>query len=166
MRPAPTFTPPTLCDLIELADHIRPADAAELAAGFGMPPFESAAMSLRLSDSAFSARVNGRLLAVYGIRADSILDGTAVIWALGTRAAQEEWRTFARWSAPCLERLADTLPWAATLHNAVHAQNEASIRWLGWLGASFGNPFYAKPEGLPPAAFIPFSIERSDIRHV
>lgn len=158
----PIFTPPTEQDLLDLAADIRPEDAAEIDAATGLPPYEAVRLSVSASDAAYAVRLDGRLIAIFGIYAESIIEETAIIWALGTRQVIPNWRTFARWSRPGLLSLADEMPWVTTLQNCVHAPHATAIRWLGWLGADFGEPFQTEhPLTRQPQTFIPFSLKRS-----
>lgn len=166
-RDRPSFAAPDRDDILELAANLRPSDRAELhIATLGLHPGRAIERSVAASDAAIAARLGGRLVAVFGVRADSLLDRTAIVWALATRELDRNPRPFIRWSPRALAVIAGALPWACTLHNAVWALNTPAIRWLGWLGAAFGTPYAAAPSHPFQASettFVPFSIERADL---
>ena len=163
----PAFAPPDGEDLLELASNLRSADRAELyIATLGLSAIRAIELAVRSSDHTLAARLDGRLVAVFGIRADSLLDRTAIVWALGTREIDRLPRPFIRWSPRALRVLSSALPWADRLTNSVWSLNTPARRWLAWLGAGFGTPYAAAP--VPPfqsaeTTFIPFTIERSEL---
>ena len=162
----PTFHPPTPADIDAVAANIRPADAEELRLGcWGLPTRPALAACIDVSDLSIAARLSGSAAAIFGIRADSILDRTAIIWMIGTRTLDTCPRTLARASRPCLATLAATLPWAETFRNAVPSSHTATLRWLAWLGAYFSTPVLVPDPDCPTrhVPFTPFNIERSTL---
>jgi hypothetical protein len=170
----PTFKTPTPEDLDAIAADIRPADAEELRIGcWGLPPRQALAASLACSDFSIVALAltpapsgtSTTHAAIFGIRADSILDRSAIIWMIGTRALDRLPRALARSSRPCLSTLAATLPWAETFRNAVPSSHETTLRWLSWLGAYFSHSIRVPDPDRPHTyiPFTPFTIERSAI---
>lgn len=160
----PAFTIATPADALELADNLRPPDALELALSTaGLHPRQACLHCLACSDATFAARIDGRLVCLFGASALSLLNRSATLWLVGTREVETSYRTFARWSRRGLAMAAQTVPWAVTFHNAVHAEHRTAVRWLAWLGASFGPSFTAPPldPSAQPALFLPFTIERS-----
>jgi hypothetical protein len=156
--PKPIFTDPTPDDVAELAARIRPADAQEIAlTAPGFTPSQAVALSVRLSDVSIAGRIEGDLIAIGGIRAESLIQQTATVWLLATDYADRHPRQFARWSRPALRTISDALPWAEHLHNHVWADHHQAVRWLSFLGASFSSAV----NGPTGAAFFPFTIERS-----
>lgn len=164
-RQLPCFTAATPADIDELAATLRPADALELTLATGLPPREAVIQSFRCSDSSVAARLApGQPLAcVFGARAASLLDRSAYVWMIGAAECDARWFTFARHSRRGLALAAQSVPWAETLTNIVHARHATAIRWLAFLGARFHPPVaIPQPDG-SAARFLPFTIERSAI---
>ena len=161
----PIFTAATPDDIDELASNLRPADAIELTIASGLTPAEGILQSVRCSDCSFAARLRpcAPLHCIFGIRAASLLDRSAYVWMLGTRAIDADPIAFARHSRRGLALAAQSLPWAEIFTNIVHEQHHAAIRWLAWLSATF-HPAVRIPQPDGSAApFLPFTIERSAI---
>jgi hypothetical protein len=157
-RDRPVFSDPTPEDLRELAANIRQPDADELRLSHAIDPLRAATLAVRVSDHTVAARLDGRLVALFGVRADCLADRTALVWALGTREIDRRPAPFLRWSPRALLAVADCMPEARTFHNAVWEGHRHALRWLAWLGADFGTPYAAGPSS---ATFLPFTIERT-----
>lgn len=114
-----------------IAADVRPADRDEVMASHGLSPGRALDLSVRLSYRCWYVELDGEPLALVGVATQSLLSGTASPWLLGTTAIERNPMAFLRAS----RRLFPTLIQGTNyLENRVDARNEASIRWLAWLG--------------------------------
>jgi len=160
----PTFHTATPADIAAVAADIRPSDAEELRIGcWGMSPHPALAHSVSVSDLSIAARLDGQAAAIFGVRAHSLIDRTAIIWMIATRTADAHPRLLARASRPCLHTLMRILPWAETFHNAFPSSHTHVRQWLEWLGAWFSTPILVPDPGHPGHAipFTPFTIGKA-----
>ncbi|MCI5836231.1 MAG: hypothetical protein MR209_00060 [Veillonellaceae bacterium] len=121
--------------LQRLGAHMRPHDVEECTA-FGVSPVEAVLQSAYHPESESFAVLDeaGEALWVYG-RGRARNAGGMGIWCLGRIGSERYARFFLQESKRVLERwLDDGLP----LWNYVSVSNDASLRWLAWLGATFG----------------------------
>lgn len=142
-----TFTRAVPEDAAELAADLRDADAREMMLHMGFGPRDGVALSCYASDACFAGRVGGRLFCLFGVCRDSVLSDTATIWALGTRAIDASPRDFLRGSVEGMRIAMSALPDVDAFSNWVLVENEASARWLDWLGAHWGHGTLVTPFG-------------------
>ncbi len=113
--------------------HMRAADAAECRAMGVFSPIAALRFSMGNSD-ATTALFDGRPAAMFGTRSLNVLAGLGCVWLLGTDDLTVHRRAFlqasAKWRYKLFERY-------SVLRNFVSLDNEASLRWLTWLGAEF-----------------------------
>ena len=100
-------------------------------------PGQALAYSLRKSSHAWTAIVDGRPEAMFGIGDLNILAGVVAPWLLGTDAVEDNVRAFLRMSRDFKSQLLARYP---VMRNFVDDRNTASIRWLRWLGATMTDP--------------------------
>jgi hypothetical protein len=130
-------------DWRHVAEHIRPADRAELTA-LGRLPEQALLDGVRLSQLCFTIWMGGNPAAVFGATPQG------AIWLLGTPAIARHSAWFLRISPGCVNVLHSCSP---VLWNWVDARNTVHIRWLRWLGFQFHDPVAA---GVNGEMFIPF----------
>lgn len=145
-----------LWDCSSLAGTLREADRKELAAISKGTPLASLQRCVSHSDKAWAVREikTGRTLAVFGIREHPNAEGYGIIWMLGSRHLKHYRRELLTVSPGWIEEFHEDYH---TLTNCVHAENTAHIRWLKWLGCSFGDKFIG---GINGEEFIPFVHEK------
>lgn len=144
-----TVRPATLSDVDSLmAQGLRSADLVELAA-VPVNPRDALERGVRQSVTALTVEAGGVPCAIFGVAVDprDPSGATGLVWLLGTDGLLGIQRQFLRESARWLEVLEAPFE---TVGNAVHHENELHIRWLEWLGFSFGEragPFihFSKP---------------------
>ncbi len=83
--------------------------------------------ALGTSSKAWTALVDGQPEAMFGVVVESVLDGTAVPWFLGTDEVYRHGRALLMWGPGMVDRLCDST-W--TLRNLVSAENDKAIRLL------------------------------------
>ena len=138
-----------------LAPRVREADRREIWAASHRDPEHALAHGLRLSDRAWAGYGDGRLACLFGVGPASLLGRVGVPWLIGSDDLVRHQTAFLRRSRPVLATLFDGYD---VLTNFVDARNEASIRWLGWLGFRFGDPAPFGPDRLP---FYRFELKRT-----
>ncbi len=148
-----TMFPATEDDARELAPLLRAGDLAEIAAQHGRPPVDILVESVRASTEAVAGRADGRLICIGGVGSLTLIGRIGVPWLMGTDLIDLHRREFMRQTRTMIERFHDTYP---VLRNVVDARYDAAIRWLRWLGFSFGAPVPMGVSGLP---FLPFEKE-------
>lgn len=129
-----TFEAALAAHAAELAREMRPADAAELTLMEGLPPGEVLEMSVRMSDAAFTARLDGRIACIFGARRISLMEDSAAIWLVAGRVADERPLTFVRHVRRGMSLVRRAVP-AQVYTNYVWADNEKHVRLVQWLGA-------------------------------
>jgi hypothetical protein len=120
-----------------IADHMRAADVAEIAAWSGRLPGAALAKSLDQSDFALTALFDGVPAVMFGCRGTDLLARSASPWLLGTDQVETRYRQFLRGSTSYLKAMMEKYD---HLINAVDDRNEVSKRWLAWLGFQMGEP--------------------------
>jgi len=144
---------PATEDLLRaMAPRMREADRAECAA-FGAGPEEALLESLRLSTWArVAVTPSGSPIAAWGLVLLSALGGVGRPWMLSTALVKRYRKDFLRESRRQLVDLHQLCP---VLRGVTDARYRGAVRWLGWLGFSFGPPVE-----IGGAPFLPF--ERID----
>jgi hypothetical protein len=157
-----TWAYPTDAMIEHVGRRMRAHDAEECRLMSGLFPVDALGVGVAASDVAFCALANREPVAIFGGRNGSALDPSmGMIWELGTEWIDRHPLTFARHSKAALRMFWDGLD-VERAGNMVWAENEASRRWLYWLGASFGREVVPGRLG---GVFIPFTIER-EANHV
>ena len=113
-----------------IVPHLRQADIDEIRSMTGLPPSAAVACSIAVSERGFTALLDGKPCAVFGVH-----DG--IIWLVGTDEITHHPITFYRNSKRIFQNLKNGY---ARLFNFVHADNTFSLRWLRWLGFSVDPP--------------------------
>ena len=153
---------PTPEMVADLANNMREIDAAECYLAGRHSPAAAAVAGSR-GDYTVAALVSGRVLCMFGASRQCMLGDTVTIWELGTHLVERHPRLFVERSRDGLARVWQAMgEHVARGQNAAWAGNKASLRWLYWLGATFGRELPLGPFGAP---FVPFTLER-EIRHV
>jgi hypothetical protein len=147
----------TACDARDLAPRLRAADVLEIEAGSGRTPIDVLACSIARSLWSEALLIDGRVEALGGLGAMSILLGPGVPWLMGSDALTASPRWFLRQSRRQVERMSRQY---GRLVNWVDARNAASIRYLGHLGFVLDPPAPWGAAGLP---FRRFHKERSNV---
>lgn len=150
-------------DVAEAVAGLRPEDVWELAMYEGLDVGRVVEMSVAASEVCEAVRVDGRLVALMGVRVESVIGAEAVIWAVATEAAREYPVTFLRRCKEAVGRLMRAVP-AEVYVNWVWEGNVMHLNWLHWLGAHISSEvapgalggvyrkFYLEPEMEPSVA--------------
>lgn len=138
-----------------IAADAREADVVELWAQARATPAECMARGLKLSTLVFTGLIDDVPVCMFGATPYSILAGQGVAWMVGSNglAPLRAQKALLRASKPELAILLRRYP---LLFNAVDERNEATQRWLRWLGALFLEP---APIGRDGELFRPFFIK-------
>lgn len=110
-----------------LARHMRTVDRRECAAMMGRDPRGSLRHALAASTHAWTALVEGRPHAMFGLVIESALTGRGVPWFLGTDEVWRHPRALLAIGPQVLSTMHDSSP---TLANLVSADNAPAIRLL------------------------------------
>lgn len=109
-------------------------DALECAV-FGHTPKRALRLAFGSSYIAFTVLVDGEPEAMFGVRTDSLIEGSGLVWLLMTKKAHRHAVSIVRLGKRYTQALHTQY---ALLHNHVHADNHAAIRWLTRLGYLVG----------------------------
>lgn len=116
-------------DVGYIAANLRAPDAKELAI-YGLEPLPGLQVSCDASVSAYTLlEPDGTPMAIVGTTKDHM------IWLLGTDAVPRHPIRFLRHSKEVLSHM---FSGHRRLWNFVHAENTLHIKWLEWLGFTFG----------------------------
>lgn len=122
----------TLEDAIEMAPLMRREDLDEVWELSRQTGFEALVGSIDLSGSqAWTVRVNGKIMAMWGIVDVSIIGGIALPWALTTPEVDRHPKEFMR---ACREAVAFLRRHYTISINRVDARYEKALRWARRLG--------------------------------
>lgn len=121
-----------------IAANMRQADRDEVAASSGRSPLSALSYSFRHSRWCWVALIDGKPEVIFGVGDLNILGRVGAPWLLGSDAIWQHRKEFMRRSAWWRDQL---LARYSVLRNVVDCRNSASIRWLGWLGFRFSQPF-------------------------
>lgn len=125
----------TLRDAAEMAPHMRREDADEVWAEARMAPYEALVWSLGLSGSdAWTVRVRGKIMAMWGVVPVNLLGGEVVPWLLTTYEVERHPREFMRAARAAVNDLKKF----RLAHNRVDARYEKALRWAGRIGFEVG----------------------------
>ncbi|MCG7932113.1 MAG: hypothetical protein N0E44_18945 [Candidatus Thiodiazotropha lotti] len=139
-----TITSAKLSEIDELLADLRQADADEMAALSFSDPHDTVAKSIALSPRAYTLRVEGELVCIFGVGMISMVGPEGAPWLLGTNAIKRHRRVFLELSKPISTYLLSNY---AHLRQLVDVRNRLSVRWLKWLGFDFHGPIEAGHKG-------------------
>jgi hypothetical protein len=115
-----------------IANNMRAADILECTA-MGHTPKQALRSGLRTAAEAWTVKVDGRPIAMFGLRVTSALGGTGIPWLLGTDEVYRHPREMIRWGEAILGRWLESYP---DLYNYVSVGNAPAIRMLKRWGAT------------------------------
>ncbi len=136
-----------------VAQHMRARDINELYAGWGEPEIEIAKAIGASPLYARTAFWDLEPLAIFGMRALTVLGGSAEVWCFGTRSIERHKLAFLRASRSAVRQMHR---WNPMLTNYVDVTDHEAIRWLTWLGARAALP----PEERGGTLFAQFFLPR------
>ena len=140
-------------DVLEMAPFIRVADRLEAKRlGITSAP-EGLMQALQKSALAYTARVDGQIVCIFGVAPHCLLLDSGTPWLVGTDLIERHARQFLRHSRPYLAEILALYP---RLSNFVDASNTHAVRWLRWLGFFLDGPSPVGPRGAP---FYRFTME-------
>lgn len=140
------FVPATAAHAEELAVTMRPEDLAEsIAAGF-QDGRDALRVALEKSQYAFTATVDGKVAALFGVAHFPFIQGVDTVWFLTGTAFLQKARHFLPYAHVVVEQL---LSQSEYLMNFIDARYEAAVRWAKWLGFHICPPVPYGPMGLP-----------------
>lgn len=149
-----TFRPATREDAFYVADRLREADRAEVAA-LGFSPREAVEWSRQLSDFTWVGMIEGERAMLFGCGC-RLTSETAEVWALGTDACTATPREMLFYGRKLLTYILDIYP---SLENYCDARYAAAHRWLRKLGFTVGEP---EPHGVKGEKFCKISISKGE----
>jgi hypothetical protein len=119
-------------DAGQLAPLMRQADIEEVRASSGSTPLEALERAFAVSSLCFTAWRGDTPLAMFGV--NEIAERIGVIWFLGSDAATEDPRAFARLTKYWLKAIQQEFD---ILTNVVDERNEIHVRWIDKMGFTF-----------------------------
>lgn len=139
-----------------VARRMRKADRDEVFASSRKSPRQALDYSLTKSAEAWTILVNGRAEVMFGVGDINILAGVGAPWLLGTDEFEKHTiailRGSVKWTRQLLRRY-------SVLRNFVDARNEASLKYLRWLGFTIFDPV-----DMGGQRFHLFELRSSDVR--
>lgn len=131
-----TFEPATLDHAREIAPRLIAGPTfCALWRKRGITALEAAEEAVRRSPHVWAGYGDGQLGALFGIAPKSMTSDKAMPWMLPTALVRQHARPFLRASKIFI---ADARVLYPDLYGVVDADNEASIKWLEWLGFKVG----------------------------
>jgi len=129
------YTVPTIADAKELAENMRAADRAEIAASHGLKPLNLVAAAVDASALVMAARIDGNLIGIWGVV--DLGGGAGTPWLLTTRFVDRYPILF--WKLSRLEICRLFERWH-TLVNFIDVRHNQAIRWAERLGLPLEPP--------------------------
>lgn len=148
------IVPATLEHARDLAPRLRPADVAEIEAASGRDGEHALSEAIERGVWSEALVLDGKVEAIGGLGAVSLLFGPGIPWLLGSSKMVERARWFL---AESRRQVARMLEHYGQLQNQVDARNLASIRYLKRLGFTIEPP---APWGVAGLPFHLFHLER------
>lgn len=140
-------------DIPEILPIIRQADRDEIEGALQIDLASSIEEGLSDCCKASKIVVDGQVVAIFG---DTAHDAhTGIPWLISTVHVERHPKAFLQVCKPEVEEM---LTRHQTLLNFVDVRNTVAIRWLEWLGFTFGEPVGYGPLAMP---FKPFCMTRS-----
>lgn len=146
--------PVTVEDVATILPVVRQADIDEISEALGIPMEEALVDAITGSLNARKIVVDGLIVAVFGDAVHSILGSIGVPWLISTVHVEKHARAFLK---VCKPEVQGMLTRHQHLMNYVDARNTSAIRWLKWLGFTFGP---AAPYGHRRFPFYQFTLNR------
>lgn len=132
------FAAPTEADIMELVAEMREADRREVKRWTGQDIEFGVRHSVEASDCVWAARFSdGSLACLFGACRGNILDGTGVIWELGTKAIDRHKKEFWVGSSVGLDMVCRAMADVGEFVNFVDLEYTAAVRWIERMGAAF-----------------------------
>lgn len=155
--PEVQFSAPTAADADELVANMRHQDVTECYAA-GHDDLRAVVLDgIRRSVQCWTARVDGRMAAIFGVAPYGTLTSSiGVPWLLGTPEVPKHRRILARHARPYIAGMLAVYP---HLLNAVHAENTVAVHWLQRMGFKLG-PAFTAPSG---ATFHTFEMRARNV---
>ena len=129
------IVPSVAGDVFELKDNLRTEDIAECLA-CGNTPMQALMEGYVWSNECYSAKVNGRTEAMFGISSYKQLNGFGAIWFLGSNVSFKYPISLVKKGKEYINRWLEKY---TVLHNAVDSRNVRHIAWLKHIGFTFTN---------------------------
>lgn len=123
-------------DVLELKDNLRTEDISECQA-CGHTPTEALARGYIFSDECYSAKVNGKTEAMFGVSSTKQPDGFGAVWYLGSDESFKHPISLVREGRKQINKWLEKY---RVLYNAVDKRNEKHIAWLKHIGFTISNP--------------------------
>lgn len=131
------FVPASPAHVGTIAARMREIDKLECAI-MGRTPKQALRLALQGSSLAWTAKIDGRPEAMFGVAAVSLIDREGSPWLLLTDEGARHAKALVRDG----RRYSDLIQMEySVLKNFVHADNHSACRWLVRLGYTLGEPF-------------------------
>lgn len=137
-----TYTTPTKEDMAELSRMMRPEDRQELVGAVGPNIEGETQYCLEASECAYICKRDGVPMAAFGVVRKSPFQNIGVIWMLATTETAKHKIYTGKWTRRGIRAFLRDWDY---LYNFVDEGNDATIRWLKWLGAKI---YPARPYGI------------------
>jgi hypothetical protein len=147
------IVPATPAHVGRIASRMRTDDVIECAA-MGHAPKQALRAGLIASTLCFTALVDGRPEAMFGLVVGSALSGEGTPWMLGTEAIYDHPRAMLRWGPRFLAAMLDSTP---VLTNLVAVRNGRAVRMLRRWGFGLSKETIVIGE----VEFVTFRMERN-----
>lgn len=122
-----------LPDVEYIAARMRAADRIEVEALSGMSPQQVLMQGFRGSDICLTGTVDDEPCCMFGFSGQSMLSDSGTPWLLGTDLIHAIPVQFLRKSREIVDSIWESGAYDK-LENWIDSENEASLRWLPWLG--------------------------------
>lgn len=123
--------------ILQLAKTMRAADKAELLASTTLDVGPALLYILQQSTEAYTALVEGRVIAMFGVAKKSHLSDIHAPWMLSSIEAPKHWVHFGRQSKPIMAYFIDKYGY---LENYVDGRYPLAMRWCEYVGFKIGEP--------------------------
>lgn len=132
-----SIVPATPVHIAAMARRARQIDRVEAYYQTGRTLPDALAYAARISSEIWAGRVDGDLVALWGVGAIQPLSGIGAPWLVATDRLNDVAIPFLRRNKANLDRLRQSYD---VLRNVVYAENTSAIRWLKWMGFKMQDP--------------------------
>jgi len=119
--------PAVVLHMLPLVDHMKILESEK----------DNLSRCLLLSSDLWVGMVDGKMICFWGLSPSTLLNNSAHLWLYTIEAFKGHEFIFVRKSQRVIEEMLKLYP---TITGFTDARRPKAVRWLKWLGASFGEP--------------------------
>lgn len=122
-------------DILPIAFNMRVADAKEVYDSHLYSPYKALTKGMNSSGDSWTIVIDGVPIGMVGVSNRTLITKVGTPWLLGTDSLLNDKKLFLRVSRVVLKNISEGYK---LLENYVSVENKSAIRWIEYLGFTFG----------------------------